>query len=173
MMTCPRVAAGLLIAFVATGPVRAQTRAVGDATSAHAQANAAAAPAGRKKSPYTPESLTRSARDYYSLTLGVAELKVRRTYAGNLIRFSYRITDPEKATALGDRQATPYLIGHSSHAVLQVPVMDKVGPLRQATRPEANKEYWMVFSNKGEVVKAGERVSVIVGKFRVDGLKVE
>ncbi len=167
------VAAGLLVALVAPGPVPAQTAAHGDAVKAPAQAGAPSAATPRKRSPYKPESLTRSAREYYSTTLGVADLKVRRTNAGNLIRFSYRVTDPGKAAALTDRQATPYLIGHSSHAVLQVPVMDKVGPLRQATRPEANKEYWMVFSNKGDVVKAGERVSVVVGRFRVDGLKVE
>ena len=140
---------------------------------AGAQANAASAPAGSKKSPYKPESLTRSGRDYYSAMQGVDELKVRRTNAGNLIRFSYRVTDPDKAMALSDRQVMPYLIGHSSHVVLQVPVVDKIGPLRQAMRPEANKEYWMVFSNKGDVVKAGERVSVIVGKFRIDGLRVD
>jgi hypothetical protein len=57
--------------------------------------------------------------------------------------------------------------------VLKVPVMEKVGPLRQAFAPEVGKEYWMVFSNKGDVVKKGERVSVVVGSFRVDGLVVE
>ena len=51
--------------------------------------------------------------------------------------------------------------------------MDKVGPLRQATRPQAGKEYWMVFSNKGDVVASGERVSVVVGTFRIDGLRIE
>jgi len=167
-------AAGLLIAFVAAGPACAQSTSGDPATSARSRANPASAPAaGKKRSPYKPESLTPSARGYYSATLGVDEMKVRRTNMGNLIRFSYRVTDPQKAMPLGDRQATPYLIGHSSQMVLQVPVMDKVGPLRQATRPEANKEYWMVFSNKGDVVKAGERVSVVIGKFRVDGLRVE
>ena len=128
---------------------------------------------GRKKSPYKTENLTFGARKYYAATLGVDALKVRRTNAGNLIRFSYRVVDPGKAKAMGDRQTAPYLIGHTSHAMLQVPVMDKVGPLRQAARPEAGKEYWMVFSNKGDVVKAGERVSVVVGKLRLDGLRVE
>lgn len=166
-------AAGLAIAFVAAAPAYAQSPSGAGEKAARAQVAAASAPAGSKRSSYKPESLTRSARDYYSVTLGVDELKVRRTNMGNLIRFSYRVTDPQKAMGLGDRQATPYLIGHSSQMVLQVPVMDKVGPLRQATRPEANKEYWMVFSNKGDVVKAGERVSVVIGKFRVDGLRVE
>ena len=138
-----------------------------------AAAPPASSPSARKKSPYRPESVPRTGRSYLAATTGVSDLKVRRTNAGNLIRFSYRVDNVDHAKALNDRKATPYLIGHTSHAVLQVPVMDKVGPLRQSTAPEAGKEYWMVFSNKGDVIKTGERVSVVIGSFRVDGLLVE
>lgn len=138
-----------------------------------AAAQPAAAPRPAKRSPYHPEGQTLGARKFQAATSGVADMKLRRTNAGNLIRFSYRVVDPEKAKALGDRQTPPYLVGHRSHAVLQVPAMDKVGPLRQAVRFDAGKEYWMVFSNKGDVIKPGERASVVVGKFRVDGLLVE
>lgn len=117
--------------------------------------------------------MPRSGRTFLTVTTGVDDLRVRRTNAGNLIRFSYRVTDADLAKALNDRKATPYMIGHTSHAMLQVPVMEKVGPLRQSTRPETGKEYWMLFSNKGNAVKAGERVSVVIGSFRVDGLRVE
>jgi hypothetical protein len=51
--------------------------------------------------------------------------------------------------------------------------MEKVGQLRQSSTPEEGKSYWMVFSNKGEVVKRGDHVSVEIGKFRVDGLVVQ
>jgi hypothetical protein len=165
-------AAGLLAALVAAGPATAATGTDGDAARARAQAGASTL-AGRRRSPYKPESLTRSGRKWYDITLGVADMKVHRTNGGNLIRFTYRVTDPEKARSLGDRQVKPVLVGHTSHALLQVPVMEKVGPLRQAPKLEAGKEYWMVFSNKGDVVKLGERVSVVVGNFRVDGLRVE
>ena len=137
-----------------------------------AAAAPAAATAVRKTSPYRPASVNQSARNYYVLTSGVDDLTVRRT-GSNLIRFSYKVTDPERAKALADKKATPYLIGHTSRAVLQVPVMDKVGPLRQATAPKTGQEYWMVFSNKGDVIKRGDRVSVVIGSFRADGLKVE
>lgn len=133
----------------------------------------AAKTATSKKSPYHPEGVPRSGRNFIAVTRGVSDMQVRRTNNGNLIRFSYRVTNPDQAKTLNDKKATPYLIGHTSHAVLQVPVMDKVGPLRQSTTPEAGKEYWMVFSNKGDVVKTGERVSVVIGSFRVDGLRVE
>ena len=160
----------LLAAFLATGFANSWA-AESDKPQAAAKPTSTARPV-RKTSPYSPASVNKGARDYYVATAGVDDLKVRRT-GSNLIRFSYRVSDPERAQVLADRKATPYLIGHTSRAVLQVPVMDKVGPLRQSTKPQQGQEYWMVFSNKGDVVKNGERVSVVIGGFRADGLKVE
>jgi hypothetical protein len=45
--------------------------------------------------------------------------------------------------------------------------------LRQTGAAEAGKAYWMVFSNKGNFVKPGDRVNVIVGTYHIDGLMVE
>lgn len=132
----------------------------------------AAAPA-HKASPYAPEGLPPHAQNYYRLFAGVDKLKVRRTASGNLIRFSYLVTDPARAKALGDKQVKPVLYGMSSHALLQIPEMDNIGQLRQVGTPEAGQEYWMVFSNKGNLVKAGERVNVLVGSLHIDGLVVE
>jgi hypothetical protein len=132
----------------------------------------APAPA-RKTSPYHPQSVTDHAKNYYQAVWGVDNLLVRRTASGNLIRFSYRVTNPAQAKPLGNKLATPYMIGERSHAMLQVPVMDKVGQLRQSGSQEAGQAYWMVFSNKGDLVKAGDRVDVIIGSFRAVGLMVE
>ena len=128
--------------------------------------------APHKTSPYRP-SVPDSARDYYQSIWGVDNMLVRRTASGNLIRFSYRVTDPARAKALGDKRATPFLFGQRSRAVLHIPVMDKVGQLRQSGNGEAGKEYWMVFSNKGNLVKPGDRVNVVIGSFHADGLMVE
>jgi hypothetical protein len=54
-----------------------------------------------------------------------------------------------------------------------VPLMDKVGKLRQSSPPEAGKTYWMLFSNKGGHVKRGDKVNIVIGKFRADGLVVD
>lgn len=126
-----------------------------------------------KTSPYHAVSIPAHARDYYQSVWGVDNLLVQRTASGNLIRFSYRVIDPARAKALGDNHATPYLYGQRSHAVLNIPVMEKVGQLRQTGIPEAGKKYWMVFSNKGDLVNAGDRVNVIIGSFHADGLMVE
>ena len=129
--------------------------------------------AAQEKSPYRPNSMPKNGKNRHTALGGIDKLKVRRTNAGNLIRFSYRVVDAERAKAVTDKQAKPYLISPRSRAVLQVPVMDKVGQLRQSGPPREGQEYWMVFSNKGDVVKAGERVTVIIGAYRFDGLLVE
>jgi hypothetical protein len=90
-----------------------------------------------------------------------------------MIRFSYRILDPEKAEALNDKHNEPVLLGERANVKLVVPSLEKVGLLRQSSAPEAGKVYWMAFSNKERYVKRGDRVSIVIGKFRVDGLLVE
>jgi hypothetical protein len=138
----------------------------------------AAGKAAAPKAPRTPLSLRQvklpeKARNAYLAAWGVDRLKVASTSSGNLIRFSYRVADPERAKVLADRKATPYLLGQRSRALLRVPVMDKVGQLRQAATPRAGQDYWMVFSNKGNLVKPGERVNLMIGAFHVEGLVVE
>jgi len=51
--------------------------------------------------------------------------------------------------------------------------LEQVGQLRQSADPEEGKSYWMAFSNKGLLVKRGDRVSVVIGQFRADGLVVD
>jgi hypothetical protein len=126
-----------------------------------------------RHSPYLPVSMSQHAKNYYGMVKGIDNLSVRSTASGNLIRFSYRVTDPVAAHLLGEKTATAWLYGHTSHAVLEIPVMDKVGPLRQTGPLQAGQEYWMVFSNKGGPIKAGERVDVFIGSLHVDGLIVE
>ncbi|PFH08598.1 hypothetical protein BCF11_0963 [Collimonas sp. PA-H2] len=126
-----------------------------------------------KSSPYQPVKIPKHAKAFYQAYGGVDNLSVRQTASGNLIRFSYRVTDPARAKTLGEKNAEPYMIGQKSHALLQIPVMDKIGQLRQTGTPEIGQEYWMVFSNKGNLIKAGERVNVVIGSFHFDGLLVE
>lgn len=51
--------------------------------------------------------------------------------------------------------------------------MDTVGQLRQVGQLEPGRSYWMVFSNKGNLIKVGDRVSVLAGAMHIDGLAVE
>jgi hypothetical protein len=151
----------------------ARTTAVAALAALSAATLAAAAPLTNKQSPYMPSRQTGHAMEYYAAYGGVDELHVQLTASGNLIRFSYRVLDPAAAKALVDNKATPYLFAPRTRALLQVPVMDQIGPLRQTGEAEVGKAYWMVFSNKGKFVKPGDRVNVIVGTYHIDGLMVE
>jgi hypothetical protein len=113
------------------------------------------------------------ARMYYEGVWGVDSLSVKYTESGEMIRFSYRVLDPDKAVALNDKNAEPSLIDLQAGVKLTVPQMEKVGKLRQSSTPIAGKAYWMAFSNSGRRVRPGDRVIVEIGKFRAEGLLVE
>src|SRR5512139_2100571 len=163
-----------LMGLMVTGMILSATPGgAAQAAEATVASRVATPTATHKASPYRPISQPDSASLYYQSLWGVNNFLVRSTASGNLIRFSYRVTDPVRASQLVDRSATPYMIGLRSRAVLQVPVMDKVGPLRQATTPKPGQELWLAFSNKGNLVKPGDRVNVVIGSFHADGLLVE
>jgi hypothetical protein len=117
--------------------------------------------------------LSTKAREYFQAAWGVDRLKVSRVASGNLIRFTYRVTDPVQAAPLTDRNAPPTLFAPRSRAMLSVPVMEKIGPLRQTGTLKAGQEYWVAFSNKGNLVRSGDKVNVVIGRFHADGLTVE
>lgn len=131
-----------------------------------------AAQAAKKVSPFRQANQTYKAKETYRSIWGVDHLSVEQTASGNLIRFKYRVIDPELARPLNAKEAAAYLINPRNQAVLQIPVMDNVGQLRQTGTPKAGEEYWMTFSNKGKMVRPGDRVSVRIGPFQADGLLV-
>jgi hypothetical protein len=122
---------------------------------------------------YQPSRFSKRAEEYYTLVWGVDSLSVKYAESGEIIRFSYRILDPVKAQQLNDKKAEPQLVDPQAGVKLVVPSLEKVGQLRQSTTPEAGKSYWMAFSNKGRLVKRGDHVSVVIGKFRADGLMID
>jgi hypothetical protein len=126
-------------------------------------------------SPYRnqPSHITNRARAYYGLVWGVEGLSVKVVESGEMIRFSYHVLDPEKARPLNDKKVEPVLISPDKRVKLVIPSLEKVGQLRQSATPEAGKSYWMAFSNKGGVVKRGDRVNIVIGNFHADGLEVE
>jgi len=137
-----------------------------------------AAPTGqpsvdRAPSRYRPNRFAGRAGTYYKLVWGVESLNVKWAESGEVIRFSYRVLDADKAKALNDKKSEPFLIDPRAKVKLVVPSLEQVGQLRQSSTPEAGKSYWMAFSNKGRLVKRGDHVSVVIGKFRADGLVVD
>lgn len=105
---------------------------------------------------------------------GIKILSIRQSANGYMLDFRYRVIDPDKASLLLSRKEKPYLIDQASGARFMVPSAPKVGPLRQtAIKPIADRNYFILFANPGKYVKPGNRVTVVIGEFRVQNLVVE
>jgi hypothetical protein len=122
---------------------------------------------------YTPNHSPNKASQYYSLVWGVDSLSVRAVESGSLVRFSYRIVDPIKAAVFNNKQVEAFLDVPAYRIRLVIPSLEKVGQLRQVNPPQAGFSYWMAFSNPRRTVKRGDRVNVVIGNFRAEGLIVE
>lgn len=103
---------------------------------------------------------------------GVEVTSVRLSASDHMIDFRYRVLDADKAAPLFTRQTKPNLIHLASGKVLAVPQPAKVGALRSTRPPQAGKIYWMFFGNPG-MVKAGDKVTVVIGDFRAENLVVQ
>jgi hypothetical protein len=166
------VAASLVLStFAQTSPPASGESGVSKDHPAIAPAAKPAAPHSSRR--YRPTGLPPRARNYYELLWGVDSFSTKVVESGEMVRFSYRVLDPEKAAQLNDKHDQPALPDERANVKLSIPTLEKVGQLRQSSNPEAGKVYWMVFSNKERYVKRGDRVSVVIGKFRVDNLVVE
>jgi hypothetical protein len=138
-----------------------------------AASGASSPPAKSLHSRYRPERFAGRAGAYYRLVWGIDDLVVKWGESGEVVRFSYRVLDANKAKVVNDKKNEPVLIDPERRVSLVVPSMENVGQLRQSAPPENGKAYWMVFSNKGRLVKRGDHVNVAIGAFHADGLVVD
>ena len=103
---------------------------------------------------------------------GIEPVTLRLTGSDHFIDFRYRVLDPDKAKALLSRVNTPYLIDEASGKVHTVP-FTKLGPLRASSvKPKANRNYVVLFGNTQKIIKRGSLVTVVIGEFRAEHLKV-
>jgi hypothetical protein len=105
---------------------------------------------------------------------GIEVLAMRRTAAGYMLDFRYRVVDAAKAAPLLEYRTKPYIKVERSGATLGVPMPPKVGSLRNATKNvKSNRNYFALFANPGKHVKVGDEVTVVIGDFRAEHLTVE
>jgi hypothetical protein len=122
---------------------------------------------------YQPDRFAGRAGKYYPLIWGIDSLTLKSVESGDLIRFSYRVLDPNKAGILNDKKVEAYLDSPAAHSRLVIPSLEKVGQLRQGNTPRTGTSYWMAFSNPRRTVKRGDHVNVVIGTFHAEGLVVE
>jgi hypothetical protein len=138
-----------------------------------------ASPAGKPSAASTPyrnqpDRIAKREAAYYEAVWGIEAPSIKAVESGVILRFSYRVLDPEKAKPLNDKKLNPLLVSPEKGVQLVIPSMEKVGQLRQAPHEiEAGKSYWMAFSNSGRIVKPGDRVDIVIGSFHARGLLVE
>lgn len=105
---------------------------------------------------------------------GVGNFKVRQTSAGYMLDVRYRVFDKEKAKPLFSRKLRPFAIEEATNVKYGVPASPKVGFLRQAPQHiKENKEYFLMIANPGKRLKPGDKLTLVIGDFRVEHLTVE
>jgi hypothetical protein len=104
---------------------------------------------------------------------GVRILSIRQSAEGYMLDFRYRVLDAGKAAPLFDRKIKPHLIDEATGAKFAVPEPPKVGALRTTRPPERDKNYFIMFANPGRYIKKGNKVTVVIGEFKVENLVVE
>ena len=166
-LVAPSVKAALLAGLLAGGIAVSQPGA-----QPQGSVSTSAATAGSPVR-YKPNRVPKRAGEYFGTIWGVDSMRVKSAESGDLIRFSYRILDPEKAKILNDKKIDAFLDAPAAQARLVIPSLEKVGQLRQGNTPQAGTSYWMAFSNPRHIVKRGDHVNVVIGQFHADGLVVE
>jgi hypothetical protein len=154
----------LLAGFLASGILVS-------AISAQTTAPSAGAGQSGEQSRYRTDRMPARVAAYYEGSWGIDSFSVKAVESGELIRFTYRVADPAKARVINNKSTEAFL--DSGHARLVIPSLEKVGQLRQSSTPIAGMSYWMAFSNPGRRVKKGDRVNIVIGQFRAEGLVVE
>ena len=105
---------------------------------------------------------------------GVDDFKVRLTSAGYMLDVRYRVFDKEKAKPLFSRKLRPFAIEEASNIKYGVPASPKVGFLRQApSHIKENKEYFLMIANPGKRLKPGDKLTLVIGDFRIEQLTIE
>jgi len=169
----------LLAAVLASGILLSPLRAQSAVSSGQNRPGAAAVstPQARPAPGSTPAtyrpSMPRREIEYYGIVWGIDSLSVKAVESGELIRFTWRVLDSDKAKSLNDVKIEPFLIDPAARAKLVVPELPFMGKMRVKSTPAAGGIYWMAFSNPGKVVKPGDHVNVVIGQFHADGLVVQ
>jgi len=108
---------------------------------------------------------------------GIEPLGIRLSAAGYMLDFRLKVLDPGKAAPLLVRKTKSHLIVEKTGAVFQVASSPKIGALRATVRTEEmvkqDRIYGTLFANPGRYVKAGDRVTVVMGDMKAEHLVVK
>ena len=138
-------------------------------------ARAQAAPAAVEREARAEAQRPETEADFKPLKQLDAEvLAARLTAAGYMIDMRFHIKDGKKAAPLFDRKVKPYIIEEKTGARLMVPVSAKLGALRQAPQHVYDdRTYFMFFANPARRIASGDKITLVIGRYRQQHIVVE
>jgi hypothetical protein len=162
------VAATLLAGCASTAPV----------VTPHDEHVAHAPPAGAQTAPLAVSGAAKvealEAASAAEERYGIRYESLRLSGAGLLLDFRYRVVDPAKAGLVVNRKVQPYVQDKATGHQFHVPHAQKVGTLRHmGGNLQVGRVYSMLFANPGRTIKSGDKVSVVVGAYRLDEVAVQ
>lgn len=106
---------------------------------------------------------------------GIRIEALRLSASGYVVDLRYRVVDLEKAAPILDGKQRPYLVDGRG-ARLGVPTTPLLGSLRQTSRNgrvSLDHSYFILFANPARYLRAGDRVTLVVGETKLPDLVVE
>lgn len=104
---------------------------------------------------------------------GIRVESLRLSANGYMLDFRFRVLDPAKAAPLFDKTVKTFLLDQASGAQMFVPSSPKVGALRSSGKTILpNRVYFVIFANPACYIKAGNKVTVVIGDFRAEDIPV-
>jgi len=153
----------VLLALSAVAGCSTDSGGVGESQSA-----LAAPPIAESNEPDIPAQ-AESLDDRWGIKIERASLSA----GGYMVDFRYRVLDKDKAAPILDRAIKPYLIDQATGARFAVPTPPKVGALRAGGKIREGAIYYIFFANPGRYVKAGNKVTVVVGDFEARDVLIQ
>ena len=112
-----------------------------------------------------PASMSQTALEQKT---GVRLVRLATTGQGGLLDLRFQVIDPEKAYAV--HQSRPAIIDERSKLVVDQPLMGHL-PFHN-TQLQAGHTYYVIYTNPGDTIKPGSRVTIVLGGARLQHVTV-
>jgi hypothetical protein len=99
---------------------------------------------------------------------GVRVVRVAASGGGGLLEVRYQVVDPDVAAALHDQKTPPAVVDERRGLVIGQLLMGHM----HSGQTKAGLSYYLIFMNPGDEVRAGDRVSVVLGNARLQHVRV-
>jgi hypothetical protein len=116
---------------------------------------------------------SQSERSLLEADWGIKVEYARLSVGGYMIDFRFRVLDAAKAAQIFDRKIMPQLIDQATGARFIVPNPPKIGQLRSGGNIKEGTIYFIFFANPAKYVKSGDKITIVVGDFKVQDIVVD